>query len=93
MVIFDLIELYKIDSFPTGPLCALQTDANHIERGYGSLVTKAISKQIAESGCDVNAGVSESNTASRHLFEKLEFECIEKMHVLGNKLYWPQVDE
>lgn len=47
----------------------LQTDENHLGRGYGALVLKHVSKQIAELGHDVYAGVMEENTPSRRLFE------------------------
>lgn len=80
-------------SFPTGTLLALQTDKNQFGRGYGSLVTKAISKQIAEMGYDIYAGVSDTNVASKALFGKLGFKPIDKMYTIGSKLNWPDVDD
>lgn len=60
--------------WPSGSVLALQTDKNHRGCGYGTLVTRAYSKQIAEMGRDVYAGVYKTNAASRALFERLGFE-------------------
>lgn len=56
-------------------------------------MTKAISKQIAEMGYDLYAGISDSNVASKALFVKLGYKLIDKMYTLGSKLYWPDVDD
>lgn len=53
---------------------ALQTDKDHYGRGYASLVTKALSKKIAETGCDVYTATLEKNMAAQPLYEKLGFE-------------------
>lgn len=60
----------------------LQTDKDHFGHGYGSLVTKALSKRIAEMGHDLYTGIFEVNKASRTLFEKLGYRTI-------GRYYWP----
>lgn len=74
--------------FSTGFICALQTDKDHYGRGYGSLVTKAISKQISQMGHNVFSGIFEQNTASKCLFEKLGYKLIGKVHWVCTKLNW-----
>lgn len=73
-------------------LLALQTDEKHYGKGYGSLVTKSISKQIAQSGYDLYAGVAESNTASRRLFEKLGYQNVGKLYAICTNLNWTEDD-
>lgn len=57
-----------------GLISALQTDQNHYGHGYGLLVTKAISKKIAEMGTNPCSTVYEWNTPSRRIFEKLGYK-------------------
>lgn len=71
----------------TGLLLALQTDEEHYGHGYGSLVTKALSKQVAEMGYDIHAGVFEGNTASRALFEKHGFKVIGRFNWLCTEIH------
>lgn len=77
---------------PTGMLATLQTDEKHYGKGYGTLVTKVISKQIAQSGYDLYAGIAESNTASRRLFEKLGYQNVGKFYAICTKLNWTEDD-
>lgn len=79
--------------FSTGLLCALQTDENYFGQGYGLLVTKAISKQIAEMGYDLYAGIFESNSASKNLFGKLGFKSIGRVHWPTIKQNWSSDNE
>lgn len=72
---------------------ALQTDENHFGHGYASLVVRTISKQIAELGHDINAGIFEVNTPSRALFGKLGFKAIAKVHWICTKITWNDADE
>lgn len=76
-----------------GLICALQTDQNHYGHGYGSLVTKAISKQIAESGYDPYAAVYDWNTASRRLFEQIGYQAVGTVYYLYIKNQWSDADE
>lgn len=72
----------------TGPLLALQTNKDHFGHGYGSVVTRAISKQIAELGHDLYAGIFEENKPSRNLFEKLGYRSIGNFHWICTKFSW-----
>lgn len=73
---------------------ALQTDKDHYGRGYGSLVKKALSKKIAETGCDVYTGTREANVAVIRLYEKIGFEKLKSMkYWLCTKGSWNDADE
>lgn len=79
--------------FPTGSLLTLQTHKDFYGHGHGSLVSKAISKRIAELGDDAVACVSESNSTSRRLFEKIGFVWNEKVHSLCTKIHRSGADD
>lgn len=67
----------------------MQTDKDHYGLGYGSLVTKAISKGVAETGCDVYVATRETNKVAQHLYEKLGFENTKSMkYWLCTKVNW-----
>lgn len=57
----------------------LQTDKKYAGHGYGTLVTKYMSKKVAEMGFDVYVEIVENNMPSKSLFEKLGFKPIEKV--------------
>lgn len=78
---------------PTGLLGALQTDEKYFGHGYGTLVTKVISKKIAELGHDIYAGILEKNYPSRNLFSKLGFKSIGEVHWITTKINWTEADE
>lgn len=78
---------------PTGLLGALQTDEQHLAKGYGSMVVKDISKKIAQLGHDVHAGIFEENTPSRRLFEKLGFEAVGEVHWITTPIHWTVADD
>lgn len=66
-------------SLSFGSLATLQVDENHKRKGYGELVTKAISKKIAEElDVDITANVVLANFKSLNLFKKLGFSEIDK---------------
>ena len=73
-------------SYSTGLVGILQTDERFFGKGYASLVTRALLKNIAETGDDVYVGIFEHNTASRTLFEKLGFKPIGEIHYILNKV-------
>ncbi|KAL7043377.1 hypothetical protein ACKWTF_001480 [Chironomus riparius] len=59
-------------------LFVLQVDENHLRKGYATIITKALSKLIAdERGLDINANIICSNVKSMGLFEKLSFKVID----------------
>ncbi|KAJ8963252.1 hypothetical protein NQ318_018718 [Aromia moschata] len=61
-----------------GQLGLLQTKEAHKKKGYAALVTRQLSKKIAEKGFNVFGTVLVNNVASIRLFEKLGFRSLEK---------------
>lgn len=80
-------------SYPNGLLGALQTDDKYYGFGYASLVTRYLSKIIAELGYDVYADIYEQNKPSRSLFEKLGFKAVGKVQWIRTKITTPSTDE
>lgn len=89
----DLFVSINLIRFSTGLLLALQTDKGHYGHGYGSLVTKALSKIIAEMGYDIIGGVFDVNIASRTLFERLGFKTTENIRWVRTDFDWANVDK
>ncbi|XP_070489954.1 uncharacterized protein [Chironomus tepperi] len=59
-------------------LFVLQVDEKHLRKGYAGLVTKAITKHVAqEHGYCVNTNIMRENFKSMALFEKLSFKKID----------------
>lgn len=73
-----------VSSFGNGLIGALQTDSNYYRHGYAMLVTKYLSKNIAEMGHDVYVGIFDNNTSSRSLFEKLGFKWFAEQFLIRN---------
>ncbi|XP_023017117.2 uncharacterized protein [Leptinotarsa decemlineata] len=59
-----------------GKIGLLQTAPNHRKKGYASIITKLLSKQIAEEGENPTTNVLISNTASIKLMEKLGMQNV-----------------
>ncbi|XP_058060975.1 uncharacterized protein LOC131211498 [Anopheles bellator] len=57
-----------------GALGALQVDPNYLRRGFGTLVTAAVAKQVAFLGHDCCALVNATNEPSKRMFEGLGFK-------------------
>lgn len=76
-----------------GLLGALQTDEQHCGKGYATIVLKAISRQIAQLGHDIYAGIFAKNTPSRGLFEKLGFELVGEVHFISTPISWTEADD
>lgn len=58
-----------------GSLATLQVDEKHFRKGFGEMVTKVITKKIAdENDVDVTSNIVFENFKSLSLFEKLGFE-------------------
>lgn len=65
----------------SGCLSTLQVDEKHRRKGFGEIVTKAISKKIAvEFDSDITANIVHDNFASANLFRKLGFIEIDENH-------------
>lgn len=65
----------------SGLFSCLQTHDNYRKHGFGSLVTKALAKKVAEMGHDSYAGIADENISSKRLFEKIGFKA-------AGRLYW-----
>ncbi|KAK9694194.1 protein of unknown function (DUF5645) [Popillia japonica] len=61
-----------------GQLGILQTVPEYKRKGYASLITKMMSKQIAKDGHHPAGTVLINNKVSESMFEKLDFRCIDK---------------
>lgn len=73
---------------------ALQVRSTHLRRGFGSLVTREISRRIAALGQDVMALVGPKNAASCGMFDKLGFRVIDQCYWLrttpiSGDFVWP----
>lgn len=67
-------------------LNALQVDPDYLRKGYGELMTKVLSKKVAEEfNYDPVCGILLSNEKSLKLFEKLGFKKFEMMTYVGIK--------
>jgi RimJ/RimL family protein N-acetyltransferase len=65
-------------------LLNLYTVKDHLRKGYAEIVTKAISKILAEKhGCDVTACIIVKNFKSLNLFNKLGFKEIDRTFWIG----------
>lgn len=63
----------------------LQVDSNHKQSGLGTLVTKAITKQLSDLDMDTFAMVHEDNIESRRMFQKVGFKVVDYS-------YWLRTD-
>lgn len=59
-----------------GALAILQTVEEHKRKGYGSLITKVLSQEIAKEGHEPIAMVLIENVTSQKLFKNLGFQII-----------------
>lgn len=70
--------------FDFGSLAALQVDERYRRKGYGEIVTKAITKKIAiDNGIDVTSGFVSGNFKSQSLVEKIGFRKIDNTRWVG----------
>lgn len=68
----------------SGLFSGLQTHHSYRQHGFGSLVTKALAKKVAEMGHDSYAGIGDDNNSSQRLFGKLGFRP-------AGRLYWLRI--
>lgn len=70
--------------FDFGSLAALQVDENHYRKGYGEIVTRAITKKIAEENdVDVTSNYVDGNIRSHNLVTKIGFKKIDSNRWIG----------
>ncbi|KAM8716711.1 hypothetical protein ACLKA7_003563 [Drosophila subpalustris] len=77
-----------------GYLGALQVRSSHKRRGFGSVVTREITRRIGSLGQDVMALVNPQNNASCAMFDKLGFKVIDQCYwlrtePLTGEVTWP----
>lgn len=65
--------------YDNGLLGLIQVDESQMRKGYGSLITKALSKKIAEEfNSDISALIKRDNVSSMNMFTKLGFKPAER---------------
>lgn len=65
--------------YDNGSIGVLQVDENHLRKGYGSLIAKALSRKIAEEfDCDITALIKYDNVGSISMFSKLGFKAADR---------------
>lgn len=62
---------------PGGPIGALQTEEDHLGKGFAKIIVKEISKRFASLKQDVSACVLNGNVASHKVFTKLGFKNVD----------------
>ena len=65
---------------------SLQTHKDYQKQGFGSLVTKALAKRVAELGYDSYTTIFDDNIASQNLFEKIGFQAKGRVYLLRTKV-------
>lgn len=63
----------------------LQTLDTYKRRGYGSLITKVLSKEIGTEGLDPMGSVLKSNISSQRMFKSIGFEILDSVTFTENK--------
>lgn len=77
VIIVALIHFSKLKfRLPGGSLGALQVDFKYLKKGQGSLVCKALTKQLGDYGRDIVACVSTDNQPANVLFKSFQFKEI-----------------
>ena len=67
-----------------GSLAILQVDENYFRKGYGEVVTRAITRKIAaEFNVDITSNIIVNNEKSLNLFTKLGFIDVENTYWIG----------
>lgn len=72
-----------------GPLGTLQVDSNHRQRGLGSLVTKAITKQLSGLDMDTYAMVTWEILRQDECLKKLVLKLLTTVIMYG-QIHWSQ---
>lgn len=71
-------------TFDFGSLAALQVDESYRRKGYGELVTQAITKKISEDfDVDVTSNYVDGNVRSENLVRKIGFKKIDTNRWIG----------
>lgn len=76
----SFLSFFFLYSLPSGLLGALQVEQEFYGRGLGLLVSKWLSRKIAETGHNIGATVFERNTHSLAIFKKLGFTIVDRVY-------------
>ncbi|XP_065080135.1 uncharacterized protein LOC135702983 [Ochlerotatus camptorhynchus] len=71
--------------WPTGAIGPLEVAKNHLRKGYGSLIAKAIAKEVAKVGLNCYGTVVSTNTVSKAMFDKLGFVPVEDTYYVRTR--------
>lgn len=71
--------------WPTGAIGPLEVAKNHLRKGYGSLIAKAIAKEVAKEGLNCYGTVVSNNTVSKTMFDKLGFKPVEDTYYVRTR--------
>lgn len=63
--------------WPTGAIGPLEVAKDHFRKGYGTLITKAIAREVAKVGLNCYGTVVSTNAPSIAMFNKLGFQRLE----------------
>ncbi|KAL9707060.1 hypothetical protein quinque_010578 [Culex quinquefasciatus] len=71
--------------WPTGAIGPLEVHPDHYRKGYGTIITKAIAKEVAKLGFNCYGTVWKTNAASIGMFTKLGFKSTDYHHYTKSK--------
>ncbi|XP_053675804.1 uncharacterized protein LOC128726046 [Anopheles nili] len=75
-----------------GPLGSLRVVAGYFRRGFGTIVTIAVAKQIAALGQDCFTLVNRKNEPSKRMFEKIGFKHDGEAYWIGTRPTAPDME-
>lgn len=64
---------------------AIQVDSQHLGKGYGTIICRAMTKKLGDLGEDAFACVGEHNTPSNRMFSSAGFKVTDKAHWLRTR--------
>lgn len=71
--------------WPTGAIGPLEVAKAHLRKGYGTLIAKAIAKEVAKNGMNCYGTIVSGNDASVAMFVKLGFERVEDTYYVRTR--------
>ncbi|KXJ71150.1 hypothetical protein RP20_CCG021345 [Aedes albopictus] len=71
--------------WPTGAIGPLEVAKNQLRKGYGSLILKAMAKEVAKIGLNCYGTVFSGNSPSVAMFEKAGFQSVDKHYFVRTR--------
>ncbi|XP_019559658.3 uncharacterized protein LOC109428387 [Aedes albopictus] len=71
--------------WPTGAIGPLEVAKNHLRKGYGTIIAKAIAKEVAKVGMNCYGTIVSGNDASEAMFSKLGFKRVEDTYYVRTR--------